>query len=513
VAFSSGPLPGIFRATMTTLVKHRLSSITLALGLVCSAAACDSGETDKKDAKSDDKSDEKGDDKADDKKAGDTDEKAGDTDEKKAGDTDEKTGETDTKPAPGGTVLAPGEAGPAYFAINMKGIAKLDESGWSMIQADENKLISDMFIGPDGAVYVLDYQGLHKINGDKLEKVLEFGYKDIGSVSNLGMVKGGDLWATNYKGVGHYTGGKWTLTEKDKIGDDGIDMLTGVAVGSDGVPLISGSKVILKLDGDKWNKVDLSALGENPYIFRLAASTTGEVFGQTSRELVKLSGEKAELIEINSKNFMGYGAAMEFGPTGEVAVSSSLCDLARLDPAKPDDVWLLSKDDLDCLSFQALSIDGQSRVWISSREGLSIVGPDKNPTEYPTGTVMELVGNVSKMVVVGKGPNLPAVPAAHTGGVTGKVLQDGSAIAGAKIEMCTSPQIFGSGSPCSSAKTKFSGTTTDKGEFTFEKVPLGDYNVAVEIDGKWRSNYIPSFATKMKEGATYDVGAVTYSKM
>ena len=83
---------------------------------------------------------------------------------------------------------------------------------------------------------------------------------------------------------------------------------------------------------------------DDPYIFRLASSPSGEVFGQTSRELAKMSGDKAEKIEINSKNFMGYGAAMEFGPTGQVAVSSSLCDVARLDPNKPEDVWLLSKD-------------------------------------------------------------------------------------------------------------------------------------------------------------------------
>ncbi|MCA9698188.1 MAG: carboxypeptidase regulatory-like domain-containing protein, partial [Myxococcales bacterium] len=460
------------------------------------------------DKKADDKAEDKAD-KADDK----TDDKA---DDKKAADGGEAA-DAGQAADPGSAAVAPanpGEAGPAYFAISLKGIAKLDGGTWSLIAADENRFVSDMFIGPDGAVYVLDFQGLHKIVDDKLEKVVEFGYKDIGSVSHLGMTKTGDLWATNYKGVGLYKQAdkSWTITEKEKVGDGGVDMLTDVAVGGDGTPWVSGSKVILKLAGDKWTNVDLAALGDNPYIFRMGTSPTGDVFGQTSRELVKL-GDKVEKIEINSKNFMGYSAAMEFGPTGKVAVSSSLCDLARLDPAAPADVWLVNKEELDCLSFQALALDGQDRVWVASREGLSVVGPDKKATEYGTGTVMELVGTVSHIAVVGAGPSLPAAGPAHTGGITGKVLMDGTAIANSKIEMCPSPQIFGSGTPCGSSKIKFEGTTNDKGEFSFENVPLGDYNVAVEIDGKWRSNYIPSFATKMKEGASYDVGAVTYSKM
>lgn len=507
--FYSGAFAGM-NAPMTTLATQRLTGITLALGLICTACG-GSDETSGSSDKTEDKAgeDKAGEDKADADKAGDA--KAGDAKagEDKPAEGDKPAAEGD-KPAEAAAAPAAG-AGPAYFAVNMKGIAKLDVDGtWSMLAENNNQLISDMFIGPDGQVYLIDYQGLHKIADGKLEKVLEFGYKDIGSVSHLAMVKGGDLWAVNYKGVGNYTGGAWTLTEKEKI--DGVDMLTDVAVAGDGTPWISGSKTVLKRNGEAWEAVDLSSLGDNPYIFRLGTAPDGTVYGQTSRELVQF-GAEVKKIAINSKNFMGYSAAMEFGPNGQVAVSSSLCDLARLDPNNPDEVWLMSKDDLDCLSFQGLALDGQNRVWISSREGLSVVGEDKKPTEYGTGTIMELVGNVSHIVVVGSGPALPAAGTAHTGGVTGKVLQDGTAIAGAKIEMCPSPQIFGSGSPCSTSKIKFEGTTTDKGEFSFENVPLGDYNVAVEIDGKWRSNYIPSFATKMKEGQTYDVGAVTYSKM
>ncbi|NVB38983.1 carboxypeptidase regulatory-like domain-containing protein [Pseudenhygromyxa sp. WMMC2535] len=492
---------------MTTLAKYQISSLALAFGLSL-VAACGgdkAGEANNKDKDADAK--EEGADKQADKK---TDEKADAAAGDAAAGGEQAAGDAAAGDAPPAN---PGEAGPAYFAVNNKGIAKLDGGAWSLISSEENRYVSDMFTGPDGAVYVLDYNGLHKINGDKIEKVVDFGYKDIGTASHVAMAKGGDLWATNYKGVGHYTGGAWTLTEKEKIGEGGVDMLTDVAVDAGGTPWVSGSKVVLKFADDKWSNVDLSMLGDNPYLFRLGTSPSGDVYGQTSREIIKFSGDKAEKIEINSKNFMGYGAAMEFGPSGQVAVSSSLCDVARLDPAKPEEVWLLSKEDVDCLSFQALALDGQNRVWLASREGLSVIGSDKKATEYGTGTVMELVGTVSHVAVVGAGPTLPAVGDAHTGGITGKVLMDGSAIASAKIEMCPSPQIFGTGSPCSTSKVKFEGSTNEKGEFTFETVPLGDYNIAVEIDGKWRSNYIPSFATKMKEGQTYDVGSVTYSKM
>ena len=60
---------------------------------------------------------------------------------------------------------------------------------------------------------------------------------------------------------------------------------------------------------------------------------------------------------------------------------------------------------------------------------------------------------------------------------------------------------------------KFAGTTNDKGEFTFENVPIGNYTVSVEISGKWQMYTLSNMATEMKEGSTYDVGSVKFDAM
>ena len=41
--------------------------------------------------------------------------------------------------------------------------------------------------------------------------------------------------------------------------------------------------------------------------------------------------------------------------------------------------------------------------------------------------------------------------------------------------------------------------------------PLGNYGVAVEIDGKWRTSWLSDFGVQMKEGQTYDIGSVKFT--
>ena len=491
------------RASMTTPAS-RVPALALALSLVA-LSACDKDKPAEGEAKSDDKADKADDKKTDDSPGGDT--KTADatkTDEVKP----EGTGDAATPPP-----TASAGDGVAYVAVNNHGIAKLDASGWSMVVDDKRAYYNKMFMGADGNVYVVDYEAIKKIDGKALTEVAKFDFKTFSSASHVGVSKdGATFYAAGYNKYGVYNGGKWTTSELTAINAD-LESLTGLAVAKDNVVWVSGSKQLLHNTGGTWTAADLSSLGEHFFFMHLTGSPTGDAYVTNGQQLVKLGADKLEKIEYKADGWASYSSDLAFNDKGHALAASMSCELVRVDPANPGEQWTVKKNSFDCLTLQAVALDGQNRAWVSSREGLSVVGDDKKATEYPTGTVLELLGSyINDIVVVGNGPALPAAGAVHTGGVTGKVLIEGTAVANAKIEMCASP-TYGGSQPCFESKVKFAGTTTDKGEFTFENVPLGSYNVAVEIEGKWRMYFLSQMATEMKEGASYDVGAVKFNAM
>ena len=490
---------------MSLASRTRLTGLTLALGLTCLAACekSDSGGEEQNQGKPA-PSDKDGADAEPSKKAGD--DKAGDD---KA---DDKAGDDKADDNSATAPTNAGPAGPAYFGIMSKGIAKLDDSGWSMLVEDTTTMVSSMFIGPDGTPHVLKFDGLFTISDGKLEQVVEFDYRTFGSATSIAVAKDGSYWAPGFKGVGLYRDGKWTVIKNEEIDSD-INMFISVAVGSDGIPWFGSAKDYYYRQGESWKKADLSAFGSQPFFAHLSASPSGEVYATTGRELARFKPEGVEKITIEGKGgLLGYSARMAYGPDGSILLASMTCDLAVVHPDRPDQVRQLDGDSYDCAYLTGSALDGQGRAWIGSREGLSVVAADGTVTEYPTGSVPELIGLSTNMMVVGAGPKLPEAGPVQTGPVTGKALIDGTPVANAEIEMCTSPQMFAPTSPCDKAKVKFSGTTNDKGEFTFDKVPLGDFNIAVKLDTGWQTGYTGSYAVKRKPGQSYDIGAVKFHK-
>jgi hypothetical protein len=508
---------GIFRAKMTTPVS-RVPALALALSLVA-LSACDKGKDSEGEAKPDDKTADKAGDKT--VEAATTGGDATKTDATKtdAVKPDGGGGTAPNVPVPASNITVAGGDGVAYVATNSKGIAKLDASGWSMVLDNKTAYFSKMYLGADGNVYVVDFEAVKKIDGNALVEVAKFDYNTFSGASYVATGRDGTAFAAAYNKYGVGSGGKWTTSELSAIAAD-IESLTGVAVAGDNTVWVAGSKSggsslhFNKANAGTWAALDLSPLGESFYFSQLSGSPTGDVFVTNGQYLAKLTPEKAEKIEFKTadgSSWASYSTDMAFNAAGHVLAGSSMCELVKVDFANPGDQWTVGKGGYNCQTLQAVALDGQNRAWVSSKEGLTVIAPDKTVQEYANSSVMELVGSyVTDIVVVGNGPALPAPGPLHVGGVTGKALVEGTPVANAKVEMCTSPS-WGGSQPCFDAKVKFVGTTNDKGEFTFEGVPIANYTVNVEIKGKWQMYTLSNIATEMKEGTTYDVGSVKFS--
>jgi hypothetical protein len=404
--------------------------------------------------------------------------------------------------------------GPVYLVINTKGVAKLDERGVTLVLDKPERNIQSLFVGPDGAPYLVDARSLRKLEGDSVREVVRFGFDDVAPVDELALALDGSIWVTGSRGVGHYHGGRWTVSSREQLG---LGFNTDVAVALDGTVWVAGSTKLLRrpagVEGQEWTTVDLSPLGRVPLLLEMSMSPTGSVLATNGKQLIRLAGEQPELTPLAGAERIAYTADLSIAADGTVALASGTCELVRLPPDGRGEAWRFGRDGYACETLEAMAIDGRRRIWVAAREGLSVIDEGGRVVEYPAGSFPSLAGRVSHMVVLGRGPDLPSAPELSKASLIGRIELAKAPLANAKREACPTVQLLADGSPCSVAKLRFTGTTDARGNFRLDEVPIGDYSFAVEIDGVWRWTSPPSFAAQMRAGEAHDLGTLALAKL
>src|SRR5690606_16174523 len=149
--------------------------------------------------------------------------------------------------------LLPGadRPGPVYLVINTRGVARLDQTGVTLVLDRPERNIQDLFVGPDGAAYLVDARSLRKLEGDAVVEVVRFGFDDVAPVDELALAPDGTIWVTGSRGVGRYQDGRWTIRSREQLG---LGFHTDIAVGHDGVVWVASSTKLLRrpVDSDEW---------------------------------------------------------------------------------------------------------------------------------------------------------------------------------------------------------------------------------------------------------------------
>lgn len=492
--------------------------------------ACDS-EGDKKDdakpkeeasAKADDKEDDKADEaKADDAKADDAkadDAKADDAkaDDAKADDAKAEGGEAAAEggePAAeggeeeGGDEPAADEAkaleNAAVFVVRDKGVVVLTDDGFATLPGSAGVFLQKTARSPDGKLYALSTNAIFQIHADKLARVADAAYDEVGTISVFDVAEDGTFWAAGSKGVSSYKDGKWTT---EKLIDAGITetFFTGLALDGDGQPWVATSKKLAhRVDGG-WTPVEMG--GKKTVYYRSVASgPEGAVFLVSMDKLYRLN-PTAEVVKVKKPRFSSLGD-LAFSQSGIGVVETSTESVAVF---MPDDKVAQYKTGKDYKvgMHSAVGVDDQGRVWIAGDSGVAILGPGDERVAWRSGSIEEIAGQISRMSLIGNGPKLPEAGEVKKGGLKGKVLKGGEGVAKAKIELCESPSMIYSKTPCTDAPTHLQGETDDEGGFEFSDVPLGAYGVAVKVGKKWQITLGAALGSKMKEGEAYDIGSI-----
>lgn len=433
--------------------------------------------------------------------------------EAKADAKPDEAGDEAAIPAP--TSVTPSEPGPAFFAVDKKGIVRLDKGKFVALKDGPDALIKNLHVAADGALWVLGFETIYrlpKFDADGFKEVTKGGFQETGSIDDFFVVSDKDIWAAGFGGVSHWDGKGWTKEEKSAIGA-GDDTIDGIAVDREGKVWVASSNKIHVKDKGAWSTLDLSKVKSGQLFMEgVERAADGTIYALASGALIKLgpgAGE-AQSVKLGGGSFPSY-SDMAIGPDGTIAVRN-LFDLVIAAPggAKAK-VW--KKKDFMSEDVRSLAVDGSGRVWVGTKIGVAILGPGDAKVEWPSGSVSELSGEVEAVAVVGSGPaELPATGPVKTGGLQGKILKGGQGVADVEIELCPSPGMMFSKSPCADSSVKFSGKTNASGEWKFTDVPLGAYGIAIKSEGKWRITLGSDLGVEMKEGQVYDAGSLSLDK-
>lgn len=474
--------------SMCTSSNARAVFILLSLTIGVGAAGCDksdSGETEKASAESA--------------------EKTGDESADKGAASAAESGESEGPTLPDPKTVD--KKGAAYFSVANVGLVQLSADGEFSKVGKKLKMATDMHATADGTVYLATVSGVYSAKDGELK---QFGdYKSVGNVKRVAASEDGTVWGTSFKGVHKWDGKSWSTTEKAKFGKD-VKLFKDIAAGPDGQVVVASSNKLHALKDGEWSVQDTSAIDAKPFFKEIEFGPNGTLFATGNHGLAARMGEKWSIVDLQddyaSASYLSVGAdgtAHAAKLTGDVwAVAGS-------------DVRAMStKDKLGATNIHAVAGDGQGRTWLGTNNGVVIWKADGSTIQWKPGTVEELSGKVEAVAVTKGGPALPKIGPQKKGSVTGKVLKDGSPLAGVQVQACESPATMFRKSPCESKPVKFSGKTDDSGVFKFDNVPVGTYGFAIKpsADKKWRVTLAFDCCSKLQDGKTYDVGSFDLSR-
>lgn len=405
----------------------------------------------------------------------------------------------------------PGGPGPAFFAVDKKGVVRLDGGKFVALKDGPDRLIKNLHIAGDGTLWALGFETIYKLpnlGADAFKEVTKAGFSETGSVDDFFVIAEDDIWAAGFGGVSHWDGKDWTKEEKSAIGA-GDDLLEGVVVGRDGkVWVASSGKVHVKENG-AWSTVDLSkAKGGRLFMESIERAADGSIYALSSTALIKLGPTTADVssVKLGGGSFASY-SDLALGTDGTIA-ARNLFDLVVRAPDGKMKTW--KQKAYMSEGVRALAVDALGRVWVGSEIGATVLGPGDAKVEWRSGAVPEMAGEVIGIAVAGAGPaELPTGGPLQTGGLTGKVLKGGQPVAKADVELCPSPAMLFSKSPCAESSVRFAGKTDDQGVWKFDGVPLGAYGIAIRTAGKWKITMGSNMGSEMKPDEVYDVGSIS----
>jgi hypothetical protein len=398
---------------------------------------------------------------------------------------------TSTTVPPLKATAAPGKA---YLVVDPTGIVEIDQGKVAhrvTLPDGHDKYARSMARTASGDLIVDAVGNLYQIKKGKVSNLTK---APIGLHGQLLSAPDGSLWTWTITTVGHYAGKDWTEIKNDSLGDSGF---VGMTIAKDGTVWLAAQKQLFKWDGSAFKPVALPAIG-NALLQGLVSANDGKVYLATTSGIVDVTAASPTPLKVKD---ISVGPQLVAGPEGRIAMFDHSGKITVLVP--PSELVTYPKLPAHA---EAVAFDGAGRLWASTKAGLVVYDASGKQISFPTGTLPMLGGKITEIVVEGGGPQLPVAGEVERGRIKGTVSSaGGSALAGAKVEICAEAKMmYQQGkSPCADEPFNKQTTSNQDGEFVFDEVPVGTWSFAVlpKAGDKWIITF-RNFCSSMKKGET-----------
>lgn len=407
--------------------------------------------------------------------------------------------------APEATASPTTLADSALFLLRDKGAVVLADGKFTTVPDTASKYFAKIARDHEGKVYALGSGEIVAFEGATMRKVAEAGYDAVGSLQSFGMDRKGGVWAAGSKGVHHFENGSWSTDDVATFGT-GTVLFGGIAVDSDDRPWLCTADAVWHREADVWKKATLPKGGmAKKYLQDVVAGPAGSVWIGSMDSVYKIVAPGTITREKLPKSQYGMWGDIAFSDSGAGVIETSTDELAQF---LPKVARYKSGKDYKLGMISALAIDDRERTWVAGDGGIAIVGPAAERVFWRSGSIEEVAGSVTHLVVVGRGPELPQAGDVKKGNVKGSIVDGDKGLAAVDVELCESPSFIYTKTPCHGAPTHLRGKTDAEGNFQFTDVPLGAYGVAVKIGKKWQITMGAGYGSTMKAGDTIEIGKI-----
>lgn len=407
------------------------------------------------------------------------------------------------------TATATTLADSALFLMRDKGAVVLADGKFTQVPETANKYFAKIARDHEGHVFALGSGEIVAFEGATVRTVAEAGYDTVGSLQSFGMDRKGGVWAAGSKGVHHFANGSWTTDDVATFGS-GTVLFGGIAVDADDRPWLCTADDVWHREADGWKKAALPKGGmAKKYLQDVVAGPEGSVWVGSMDSVYKIVAPGTITREKLPKSQYGMWGDLAFSDSGAGVIETSTDELAQF---LPKVARYKSGKDYKLGMITALAIDDRERTWVAGDGGIAIVGPAAERVFWRSGTIEEVAGAVTHVIVVGRGPELPQAGEVKKGNVKGSIVEGDKGLAAVEVEMCESPSFIYRKTPCTGAPTHLRGKTDADGNFQFTDVPLGAYGVAVKIGKKWQITMGAGYGSTMKAGDTIEIGKIEIEK-
>lgn len=328
-----------------------------------------------------------------------------------------------------------------------------------------------------------------------------------GTSGNVLRAPDGTIWIYSSFEIRHYAGAAPTIYKPEETTKERV-FPSNAAFAPNGTLWLTGDSPdvsnLVSFDGTTWKTYGTGIMPEgnqeSPNL--LLISTNGNVY-TFAAGLVKLEGERFTQVLSRDDLRAQIGTAAPIiraalaMPDGSVLAASDV-GIIRLENNK---LSLISRDaGLPSRDLFALARDDSGNVWAATSSGIAVQQGDKWQVAVPS--TSDIADSRFSALAVRGAPQLPAANTEpKTTTIYGRVSRGSAPLTNAKIQLCSeipSRAVFGSdpnafdpatNTPCGNQFYSQLGTTDTQGNYRFEKVPIGMYELSLQTDDRWSSFY------------------------